>query len=80
MRRPSSDFWRGKRVFLTGHTGFKGGWMALKLNSLGARVFGYALAPGSGHSFFELCGVKDVVSGRSSEQSSGEDCDGQGRI
>ena len=39
------DFWRGKRVFLTGHTGFKGSWMALWLQSLGAEVTGYALPP-----------------------------------
>jgi CDP-glucose 4,6-dehydratase len=38
-------FWRGRRVFLTGHTGFKGGWMSLLLNELGAEVYGYALAP-----------------------------------
>ena len=63
MRRPTPDFWRGKRVFLTGHTGFKGGWMVLKLKSLGAEVFGYALAPASGDSFFDLCGVKNAVSG-----------------
>lgn len=37
------DFWRDRRVFLTGHTGFKGGWLALWLHRLGARVHGYAL-------------------------------------
>ncbi|UWU83201.1 CDP-glucose 4,6-dehydratase [Bradyrhizobium yuanmingense] len=40
-----STFWAGKRVFLTGHTGFKGSWLALWLQHLGARVIGYALAP-----------------------------------
>ncbi len=39
------EFWRGKRVFLTGHTGFKGGWLALWLQSLGAEVHGYAIQP-----------------------------------
>lgn len=39
------DFWRGKRVFMTGHTGFKGGWLTLWLTELGARVHGYALNP-----------------------------------
>ena len=39
------DFWRGKRVFLTGHTGFKGGWLSLWLQSMGAEVHGYALNP-----------------------------------
>src|SRR5882672_12779719 len=40
-----TDFWRGRRVLLTGHTGFKGAWMTLWLESLGAQVTGYALAP-----------------------------------
>ena len=39
----SPDFWQDKRVLLTGHTGFKGGWLALWLHSLGARVYGYSL-------------------------------------
>lgn len=42
---PSSAFWDGKRVLLTGHTGFKGGWAALWLELLGAEVYGLALAP-----------------------------------
>ena len=39
------EFWRGKRVLLTGHTGFKGAWLALWLHQFGARVTGYALQP-----------------------------------
>jgi CDP-glucose 4,6-dehydratase len=39
------NFWRGKNVFVSGHTGFKGGWLALWLAHMGARVYGYALAP-----------------------------------
>lgn len=42
---PSADFWRDKRVLVTGHTGFKGGWLALWLQRLGARVSGIALEP-----------------------------------
>ncbi|HEX3917945.1 MAG TPA: CDP-glucose 4,6-dehydratase [Caulobacteraceae bacterium] len=42
---PDRAFWAGQRVFLTGHTGFKGAWMLLWLERLGAQVFGYALAP-----------------------------------
>lgn len=49
-------FWQRKRVFLTGHTGFKGGWLSLWLQQLGAEVTGYALAPTS-PSLFELAGV-----------------------
>lgn len=48
----TSSFWHGKRVFLTGHTGFKGGWLALWLSELGAEVHGYALAPPTTPSFF----------------------------
>ena len=39
------NFWRGRRVFVTGHTGFKGAWLWLRLRGLGARLTGYALAP-----------------------------------
>ena len=45
-------FWRGKRVFLTGHTGFKGGWLALWLADLGVEVHGYALPPPTNPNFF----------------------------
>jgi CDP-glucose 4,6-dehydratase len=55
---PDPNFWAGKRVFLTGHTGFKGGWLALWLRALGAQVAGYALAPPADQkNFFEVCGV-----------------------
>ncbi len=49
---PCGTFWAGKRVFVTGHTGFKGSWLALWLTNLGARVHGYALAPEPGPSLF----------------------------
>ena len=45
-------FWQGKRVFLTGHTGFKGSWLSLWLSSLGAEVRGYALNPPTSPSLF----------------------------
>lgn len=49
------SFWRGKRVLITGHTGFKGGWLALWLTQLGADVVGYALPPvGAVHLFGAL--------------------------
>lgn len=43
MKIPSAEFWRGRRVWLTGHTGFKGAWMVLLLRQLGAEVHGYSL-------------------------------------
>lgn len=49
----SPAFWAGKRVFLTGHTGFKGAWLALWLTDMGAQVHGYALAPEQPGSLFE---------------------------
>lgn len=51
------EFWRGRRVFLTGHTGFKGGWLSLWLQSLGANVTGYALQPPTVPSLFEIAKV-----------------------
>jgi CDP-glucose 4,6-dehydratase len=51
------QFWYGKRVLLTGHTGFKGGWLALWLQKRGAVVAGYALPPASTESLFELAAV-----------------------
>jgi CDP-glucose 4,6-dehydratase len=52
------QFWSGKRVFVTGHTGFKGSWLALWLASLGARVSGYALKPPSSPSLWALVEAK----------------------
>jgi CDP-glucose 4,6-dehydratase len=50
-------FWRGQRVLLTGHTGFKGSWAAIWLAELGAEVTGLALAPGQTPNLFDLAGV-----------------------
>jgi len=55
----SPAFWKGKRVLLTGHTGFKGSWLSLWLQSMGAQVVGYALAPPSTPSLFEVAKVGD---------------------
>ncbi|MEH3121801.1 MAG: CDP-glucose 4,6-dehydratase [Sphingomonas phyllosphaerae] len=50
-------FWAGKRVFLTGHTGFKGSWMSLWLQRMGAEVTGFALAPPTDPALFEVARV-----------------------
>jgi len=55
-------FWRGKRVLLTGHTGFKGSWAALWLTGLGAEVTGFALAPPAGPSLQGILGEVGVAS------------------
>lgn len=53
------SFWQGRRVFITGHTGFKGGWLCQWLKQLGAEVTGYALAPNTDPSLFEVAGVDE---------------------
>jgi CDP-glucose 4,6-dehydratase len=55
------EFWKGKRVFLTGHTGFKGGWLSLWLSEMGAEVHGYALAPTNDPSFYNVTGLRDCL-------------------
>ena len=55
------SFWNAKRVFITGHTGFKGGWLSLWLHALGAQVCGFSLAPPTTPSFFETVGVGDLI-------------------
>ena len=51
-------FWRGRRVFLTGHTGFKGAWAALWLETLGAEVHGFALPPATSPALCQLTGAR----------------------
>jgi CDP-glucose 4,6-dehydratase len=56
-----TTFWKQKKVFITGHTGFKGSWLCLWLHGLGANVTGYALDPPTDPSLFELCGIGKLV-------------------
>lgn len=57
------SFWKGRRVFLTGHTGFKGSWLSLWLKTLGAEVTGFALDPPTAPNLFEQAAViKDIRS------------------
>jgi len=54
---PRASFWRGRRVLVTGHTGFKGAWLCLWLQAMGARVTGLALEPPTKPSLFEAADV-----------------------
>lgn len=64
MAPVNRDFWAGKRVLLTGHTGFKGSWAAIWLTAMGAEVTGVALPPDQQPSLFELAGVGGLVRSR----------------
>lgn len=55
----STSFWKGRRVFLTGHTGFKGSWLSIWLKSRGAELTGFSLPPATEPSLFELASVSD---------------------
>lgn len=57
----TKDFWKGKRVFLTGHTGFKGSWLALTLVKMGAEVVGFSNNIPTNPSLFELCGISKLI-------------------
>lgn len=57
----NQDFWKGKKVFLTGHTGFKGSWLSLWLSSMGALVKGYALEPETSPALFEEAGISGLI-------------------
>ncbi len=55
------DFWKNRKVFVTGHTGFKGSWLCIWLGILGAKVCGYALDPPTRPSLFEEASVKEIL-------------------
>ena len=57
----NKDFWQGKRVFITGHTGFKGAWLAFILHSFGAEVTGYSLKPPTSPNLFDLIKLDDKI-------------------
>jgi len=61
---PREEFWRGRRVLLTGHTGFKGSWAALWLKRLGATTTGFALAPAARPALFDLADVAQDLDSR----------------
>jgi CDP-glucose 4,6-dehydratase len=53
------DFWHNKKVLITGHTGFKGGWLALWLQSMNAKVYGYSLPPLTNPNFYSCANIKE---------------------
>ncbi|MGE5294483.1 MAG: CDP-glucose 4,6-dehydratase [Solirubrobacterales bacterium] len=57
------DFWQGKSVFVTGHTGFKGTWLSLCLESLGARVYGYSLEPPTDPNMYSVASLRRSLAG-----------------
>lgn len=57
----NSSFFRNKKIFITGHTGFKGSWLCLWLHQLGSQVTGYALNPPTNPSLYELCDISNIV-------------------
>ena len=57
----NKEFWRGKKVLITGHTGFKGAWLSLWLRHLSAKVMGFSLPPPTIPSLFELTSLRDVI-------------------
>lgn len=59
----SKKFWNNKKVFLTGHTGFKGTWLNLFLNELGAKTYGYSLKPDTNPSFFNIISKSKKLNG-----------------
>jgi CDP-glucose 4,6-dehydratase len=61
MKNPSPEFWKGKHVLLTGHTGFKGAWLSLVLNHLGAKVTGISLPPNSNPNLFTLAKISGIA-------------------
>ena len=57
---PQADFWRGKSVLVTGHTGFKGSWLTLALHRLGAKVTGISLPPLTTPNLFTEAKIADL--------------------
>jgi CDP-glucose 4,6-dehydratase len=56
-----SSFWKHKKVFITGHTGFKGSWLCLWLHLFGAKITGYALQPPTDPNLYEICRIDELV-------------------
>lgn len=61
MDKSLNNFFSGKKILITGHTGFKGSWLSMVLHIMGAKVFGYSLNPPTNPSLFEVAGVGELV-------------------
>jgi CDP-glucose 4,6-dehydratase len=61
MKNPRADFWKSKRVLITGHTGFKGSWLSLLLYGLGSEIYGYALDPPTEPGLYKLANIDEFV-------------------
>ena len=57
----NKDFWKDKKVFITGNTGFKGSWLSIWLSSLGSKVYGYSLEPESPQCLFDIANLENII-------------------
>lgn len=61
MENTFEDFYKGKRILITGHTGFKGSWLSIWLHEMGAEVIGVSLAPYSDKDNYVLSGIRNKI-------------------
>jgi len=61
LKNPDKNFWKGRKIYITGHTGFKGSWLCLLLNYLKADIYGYALEPPTIPSLYQICNIDEFV-------------------
>ena len=59
----NTKFWKNKKVLITGHTGFKGGWLSIWMNILGAKVSGYSINPLTKKNFFNSTKIRKYFKG-----------------
>ena len=60
-KKVNKHFWKNKKVFVTGHSGFKGSWICTGLNFMGSMVKGYSLVPKSSPNLFDLLNLEDKL-------------------
>ena len=64
QRLPNQEFWKNKNVLITGHSGFKGGWLTLWLHKFGANVTGISLAPETNPNLFSEANIQELCSSK----------------